>query len=567
MIFGDQPVTPVSGHASVSISMGMRLGNGTRLAWLLIAWSCAALRAQSPPVIRASTHLVQLSVTVTDGHGRHVAGLPREQFEILDEGTRQPIVFFSEPVAGQAPEPASAAPAGLFANQPAALQSAAPAPVTVILFDALNTRFSEQSQAREALTSFLEKGAGSGVVALYGLRTQLSLLADFSTDRAALLRGIARYAPAESVNREAAAPRPSAARFCFVDAPNNLDNRMEAQYYMPERRVGPTIAALTAIADRVAGIPGRKNLIWISGSFPLSFGVAQSRVFVNPLHHAATLETDVATLARRLNSADIAVYPVSTAGVASLDMGAEDHLSPMGSVTNAAANPILSATLHPDSSYAATLAKIADWTGGLASWSNDIGDQLRKAFDDGRQGYLLGFYAPDWDGKFHELRVKVHSPGVKARAREGYYAVDEPAIDPAKRLSAAVLNTVDAMEIPLDVAAAKQGPATHLTVTTRAHVPGSSLAFEKIADGWTARVKLVFVQMDGDGKRLTQLDQDLAMTLSETNHTKAATAGLRFTTPVAMRAGAEQLRLVLQDRASGAVGSVTMALSRIPDAQ
>jgi hypothetical protein len=258
---------------------------------------------------------------------------------------------------------------------------------------------------------------------------------------------------------------------------------------------------------------------------------------------------------------------VSTAGVASLDQGVEDHLSPMGSVTYAAMNPILSATLRPDTGYAMTLAQIAAWTGGMVSSSNNIGDQLRKAFDDSRQGYLISFYAPNWDGKFHELRVKVESPGAKARVRQGYYAVDEPALDPANRLRAAELNTADSLEIPMDVAAAKQGPASNWTVTTKAHVPGNALAFQNTAEGWVARVKLVFVQMDAAGKGIWQFDQDLAVKLSEINRAKAVTAGLRFTTPIAMRSGAQQLRVLLQDRASGAVGSVTMALNRIPQSQ
>ena len=527
----------------------MRIGNSTRALWLL-ASSCAVL-AQSPPVIRTFTHLVEVSVTATDTHGRHAGGLQRSQFEVLDGGVRQRIVFFSEHAVSQ--PVASALPEGVFTNQPGTLPGAAPAPPTVVLFDALNTRFSEQFQAREALRKFLES-AGGRAIALYGLNTRLLLLSDFTADPVALERGLDAFAPTENLNRMAAAPR-AAATGLPTDYFENLSAESEAKYYMPERRVRPTIAALTAIADRIAAIPGRKNLVWVSGSFPVSFGLGRSRVFIDPMHDAATFGEELAPLARRLNSANIAVYPVNTAGVASLDLGVEDHLSPM--------SPGFSATLLPDSGYRATLTKIAEWTGGTVTSSNDIGDQLRKSFDDGRQDYLLAFYAPRWDGKYHELRVSVHTPGVKARTRKGYYAVDEPAIDPAKRLRDAVADAADAMEIPMEVAPVKKGAAGHWTVTTRAHVPGSALAFEKTADGWTAGVRLVFVQIDAAGKRLSQLDQDLSMKLSETKHALAATEGLRFTTPVAMRGSAAQLRVLLQDRASGAVGSVTMELDRI----
>jgi isocitrate lyase len=199
------------------------------------------------------------------------------------------------------------------------------------------------------------------------------------------------------------------------------------------------------------------------------------------------------------------------------------------------------------------------------SSSNDLTEQLQNAFEDSRQGYLIGFYAPNWDGKFHALRVKVHHPGATARTRQGYYAVDNAAPDPAARLNAALANAVDALEIPMQVAAAKQGPAAHVTIAAKAQVPGGSLAFENTPDGWAARVKLVYVQRDAAGRRIWQYDQDLAIKLSEGDHAKALTAGVRFTTPIALRDDAKQLRVVLQDRESGAVGSVTMELNEIPE--
>lgn len=38
-----------------------------------------------------------------------------------------------------------------------------------------------------------------------------------------------------------------------------------------KNRADATLSALEAVARHLAGIPGRKNLIWVSASFPLSF--------------------------------------------------------------------------------------------------------------------------------------------------------------------------------------------------------------------------------------------------------------------------------------------------------
>ena len=48
-----------------------------------------------PPTFRATMEVVTLNVTVTDQEGRQVSGLTGEDFEVLEEGVRQQIQFFT----------------------------------------------------------------------------------------------------------------------------------------------------------------------------------------------------------------------------------------------------------------------------------------------------------------------------------------------------------------------------------------------------------------------------------------------------------------------------------------
>lgn len=86
-----------------------------------------------------------------------------------------------------------------------------------------------------------------------------------------------------------------------------------------------TMDALIAIANSAGTLPGRKNLLWISGSFPFSVGyedlsnLAQimndPKREVNLSGEQQMYAEDIERAARALNDANIAVYPVDARGL------------------------------------------------------------------------------------------------------------------------------------------------------------------------------------------------------------------------------------------------------------
>jgi Ca-activated chloride channel family protein len=57
--------------------------------------NCAALSAQQP-VFRASVETVHVTVTVTDGNGRLIPGLGKDDFEVFEDGKPAPVTQFSD---------------------------------------------------------------------------------------------------------------------------------------------------------------------------------------------------------------------------------------------------------------------------------------------------------------------------------------------------------------------------------------------------------------------------------------------------------------------------------------
>ena len=78
-------------------------------------------------------------------------------------------------------------------------------------------------------------------------------------------------------------------------------------------RVHITLEAMQQLARYLQAIPGRKNVIWFSGSFPLNifsdFGVGAA----DPMRQ---YQDEVAKTANLLAAAQVAIYPIGAQGVA-----------------------------------------------------------------------------------------------------------------------------------------------------------------------------------------------------------------------------------------------------------
>jgi VWFA-related protein len=122
--------------------MSYRSGaRATAVLWLL-ATLAAAQTAPAPEVLRATTHLVEVSVTAQSKQGEPVTGLTQDDFTLLDEGVAQKIAYVRTETSKPSGTPRRKLPPNLFTNRLDAggivLTSA-----TVILFDGLNTRLTD----------------------------------------------------------------------------------------------------------------------------------------------------------------------------------------------------------------------------------------------------------------------------------------------------------------------------------------------------------------------------------------------------------------------------------------
>jgi VWFA-related protein len=161
------------------------------------------LSAQQAPAdvptitIRANTRLVVVDVVVTHKNGQPVTGLKPEDFTLEENGKKQKISVFVQPgiVNRTAATPT---PAGIFSNHP---ENLTPGGIpTVLLIDAANSPFKDQSYGRSQMLKYvLEQGQSGRPMAVVTLTDRLRVLQQFTSDPQVLLTAIKNFRPQEQI--------------------------------------------------------------------------------------------------------------------------------------------------------------------------------------------------------------------------------------------------------------------------------------------------------------------------------------------------------------------------------
>ena len=571
----------------------------------------ALLLAAQTPVIRVDTRLVELNVIVRDQNNRPVEGLTKADFTVYDQNKEQKIALFSVSSVHKPLKPSAPLPAGIYTNRPEQ-RVESPTTITVVLLDAVNTHIEDQGYAKEQFIRFLSQIRPEDRVAVYALGNQLRILQDFTGDSKALLNSIARYRGQSLQYIDDSEPDPADTR----DDPGgqyNMDKWLNDKMailadHAIENRVRSTVSALEAIANHIGHLPGRKNLVWITGSFPFTVGQKSTEPTTNwndvqdPTQNAPTLvggnsksskggassgqtaeqqygmsnstlpgntqpgrqafagfDVDIARATRTLNDADMAVYPVDARGLITVPKIMTAQTNGLVKPSQAGGLPMVS--LRPMGMD--TMTVMAESTGGRAFYNtNDLQHAIRDAVDDSEVTYTLGFYADSsaLDATFHKLKVAVDRKHVDVRYRKGYIA--NPAGAPAADEREAVIK--DALWSPLDsggvslagrVERVQQPKPNGLRVTVS--VEPSDLVFLEHDAVHTVTVDFTFALLASDGRNLDTIHQVKTMELDQKQFQELSRKFV-VTKTLEPNSAVSQIRVVLFDRESGRLGSLTI---------
>jgi VWFA-related protein len=552
----------------------------------LVVSSAAIVFAQeSAPIFRTGTTLVEFTVVATDERGQPVTDLKQNEISIIQNGKPQPVAFFrfeGSAFGADAPEAKHEPIApGIFTNRTEYFPGPA-RNVTAIVIDTLNTLPEDQVAVKAQVMQYLRALAPNTRVALYALGSNLRILHDFTDDLDALRARLAKQnielnvqaIPADELARRLAqeAEHLNDAVDQYVEDEAEEQARADAErqaelekmrgrlargdeYFQEQlhmRRMNQTIASLEALGNHLSGIPGRKNLVWISGGLAVLTQGAQDR-WVN------TYASQVRGLAQRLATQGITVYPVQAIGlqVGILGTSTTAQGSSRGQAEKQQLRPV---TRENDLRIWATMDMLADVTGGRSFRNtNDLTAGVQAAATDMRGAYSVGFYVPDnSDNRWREFDVRVNRPGVRILHRKGYMAlapVKQPVNWTQAEWQAAMQNPLGSTAIRLDARADAVPNGLNVLI----QIAADDLYYKSVNGAPVTDLEIAFGERNA--KEWTRVRRDGAtITIKENPQQTVKPSIVRFAKTWTLEPDTTQVRLIVRDRMTGRFGALDMPL-------
>ena len=543
-------------------------------------------------VVRITTNLVQVDVVVTKD-GRVVTDLTPDDFAITEDGRPQTITHFSyvSNVPNENPEKSTPSTRNASAILPAVVRRDETRRTIAIVVDDLGISFESIRSVKEQLRKFVDEHVQpQDLVAIIRTGGEVGALQQFTTDRRLLYRAIdaLRWNLCSRVGYSGLAATSN------MTMPNDtLGSGQSGVGLCADLQGGPlkgTVRALRFILAGMRALPGRKAMVLLSDSLPLDLPDLDSleRGPIKPQNPIADApdadavrsegetqfnnESALRKIAELANRSSVVIYSVDTRGIKPVGLTAADNLTPSGPGRVVPGTELLNRTaLKALNDRSATLqdarggmSLLARQTGGLMiSNSNDLG--FARVLDDQSGYYVLGYRPSEetFNRAFHRIKVRVSSPGLTLRTREGFFGLSNKDVSQINgttrdQMSAALISPFAADQIEVHMTSLfANAKSTGSFIRSMVYLNPGDLSFTTESDGSrSAKVNLFSILFDVDGRVVQQVNEDRKLKLAAKDYERATRDGIVYEMDVPVKKpGAYQLRVAVRDAASAKLGS------------
>lgn len=566
---------------------------------LMAAVSGASGLAQSPanpPTFSAGTTLVEFTVVATGEDGKHLTDLKQDDLSIVEARRSRDIAFFHYEGAPPAAirVRTDPLPPGIYTNRP----EYAPGPprnVTAVLIDSLNTRTEDQVKVLATILAFVGAVPSDTRIAIYRTGERVHVIHDFTDDLDGLRKRLTRNgieAPRDAqqgvtVQQMVIEPWQAEAMAATMEASLEVAYKEMAgieersNQYLESRRIEYTLSSLEAVGNHLAGIPGRKNLIWMTSGVP---AISAPTRDLWPQNYIASLRR----VAQRLASQGIAMYPVEAAGVRPLYLnvsagvrgstrGVDDsatagddaiartaaRVEARQNARGAPKSPSQMSTTPDSPRMLGTMDLFADLTGGRALRNtNDLLAGVKAAADDLRGTYSIGFYAPqESDERWHTFSVKVRRPGVRLVHRQGYLstaASKQSELWLADQWRSAANNPLGSATVRIDARFELKGD----TLGAILQIPADDLTYRPLNGTTACTLEIAIAERTPQG--LLGIRHEVgSFALKEGQLNDLSNVTVRFPKQWTIDSKTSLIRVVIRDRYTGRYGTLDVPVGAL----
>jgi VWFA-related protein len=553
----------------------------------VIALAQQPAAAPGPEItLHVTTHLVYVDVVARDSKGNVMRGLTQQDFRILEDGRPVAIDFFTAhlpapPSSVKMIEPPPEVAKDEFANFTAGDTSK---PLTIVLYDLLNTPNDDQLTARQQMLKFLDALPPGERITVFALTNGLQMTQVLTGDPAARKAVSTMLRPRDvgldasknvTMNDLKTAANPAMADAVIIAESQNYDARARS-----------TIPMLAEVARAMENYPGRKSLYWLAESFPLSIDLSTGPVnkgmggptghvsaaqlttsgtskqagnFSQTSNFSHTSQLEMSTTLNLLASARIAVYPVSVFGLST------ESSSP--AVTGMATGDPRGG-FFAMSNLKSEMQDLARETGGEAIFgTNDIAGAMERTRNDGAIYYTL-IYKPtnnQWDGRFRKIQVEAEGSGSLIY-RRGYFATSGGMVtDGGDDLRLAMRPGVpEETSLRLRTKLLPNDPQ-HPGLLVETTLTTEDVAFTTSPDGHRHATLFVQIAAFNDGKQqpksLPQTAGTLHIDLDSQRYEFIRSAGIAYRQQLTLKPGKYRVVLGVIDESSRKLGTLEVPVT------
>ncbi len=509
-------------------------------------------------VITVNANIVLTNVVVRDKKtGALVTGLKPSDFTIVEDKKPQKIASFDYQNVDEAAvlnekstTSGKASIADLlennFAASPKQLRDHR---LIVVFFDLSSMQDEDIDRAVDAAKDYVNKTMQpADLVALVSMSTGLSMDQDFTSDKPALLRGLAKYNGSDESGfanggtGSTDATSDDTTAFAADDTEyNSLNTDRE-------------LLAIRAISKSLERVEQKKSMLYFSG------GLTRNGIENQASLRAATNEAA---------KANLAIYSVDTRGLQALPPVGD---ASKGSLRGNSAYSGKAATAQLSANYASqeTLSTLSADTGGKAFFdSNDFGPAFQQVQHDTEAYYILGFHSTNQahDGSFRHLTITVNRKDVKIDYRPGYYAPSD-----------FTHQKTEDRELALTEQLRSDSPATDVSIYLQALylrqsenlfyipisliVPGSQIPFQTKGNSDKANIDVIGQVKNSQGITVGTIRDNVKLALDQNQQVQRK--NIQYSTAFVLAPGKYHLKFVVRENQTGNMGSFETDI-QVPD--